>query len=94
MVENVFGGLKALWRRLMKRKDMLVEHIPTVVAAACILHNVCEIHGEHFNEAWLQDIAADQGNQPSAITNRDGSGDQPTCKCVREALVEYIRRKS
>ena len=54
---------------------MLVEHIPIVVAAACILHNVCEIHGEQFKEAWLQDIAADQENQPSTITNRDGSGD-------------------
>ena len=71
---------------------MLVEHIPTVVAVACILHNVCETHSEHFNEAWLQDIAADQENQPSAITNRDGPGEQP--KRVREALVEYIRRKS
>ena len=55
---------------------MVLGHISTVVAAACILHNVCEIYGDHFNEAWLQDNAADQENQPSAITNRDGSGDQ------------------
>ena len=70
---------------------MIVEHIPTAAAAACILHNVCEIHSEYFNEARFQVIAADQENQPSAITNRGGSGDQP--KCVREALVKYIRRK-
>ena len=50
VVENAFGCLKARWRRLMKRNDMIVAHIPNVIAAAGILHNVCETHGEHFDE--------------------------------------------
>ena len=40
VVENAYGRLKARWRRLMKRNDMHVDHIPQVIAAACILHNV------------------------------------------------------
>ena len=39
----------------MKRNDMHISHIPCVVAAACILHNICEVHGEKFNDAWLQE---------------------------------------
>ena len=35
---------------------MVVENVPTVVGACCILHNICQIHGDTFNEEWLQDI--------------------------------------
>ena len=37
----------------MKRNDMNVSNIPHVITAACILHNVCEVHHEHFNDAWI-----------------------------------------
>ena len=54
VVENAFGWLKGRWRRLLKNIDMLPENVPTVIAACCILHNICEIHGETFNDSWLQ----------------------------------------
>ena len=54
VVENVFGCLKARWRRLLKKHDMSIEHIPTIISACCILHNIYEIHGESFDEEWLQ----------------------------------------
>ena len=49
--ERIYGRLKSRWQRLMKRNDMSIENIPNIVTAACILHNVCKIHGESFNEA-------------------------------------------
>ena len=58
VVENAYGRLKGRWRRLMKRNDMSIENIPTVITAACILHNICEIHGEFFNDAWLRKLQA------------------------------------
>ena len=54
VVENAHGRLKARWRRLMKRNNMRIEIIPTVISAVCILHNICEIHGETFQECWFK----------------------------------------
>ena len=47
---------------------MHINSILNVIAIACILHNMCEIHGEYFNETWLQEIEADtntSSSQPS-----------------------------
>ena len=89
VVENAYGRLKGRWRRLMKRNDMCIENIPTVITAACILHNVCEIHGETFNESWLREVeTSNVYPQPEASIARDGRGDRP--KQVRDALVSYF----
>ena len=87
VVENAYGRLKARWRRLMKR-NMSIENIPNVVTAACILHNVCEIHGESFNEAWLHEIQGSELQQPNPGSVRDSNGDRP--KHIRDALVFYF----
>ena len=90
VVENVYGRLKARWRRLMKRNDMHISHIPTVTAAACILHNMCEVHGERFNDAWLQDMICSGCNSSESPTSacRDGPSERP--KQIRDALVHYF----
>ena len=90
VVENAYGRLKARWRRLMKRNDIHTNHIPNIIAAACILHNMCEVHGEQFNDAWLQDVARSSSNfsAPPSISCRDGRNDRP--KQVWDALVLYF----
>ena len=45
---------------------MNVENVPHIVSACCILHNVCEIHGDTFNEAWIADID-DTLEQPATV---------------------------
>ena len=44
---------------------MDLENVPHVIAACCILHKVCEIHGDSFNEEWLQEV--DLMDQPDKI---------------------------
>ena len=39
----------------LKRLDVHVNNIPVVVAACCVLHNICEIHGENFDNEWLDE---------------------------------------
>ncbi len=64
IMEIAFGQLKARWRRLLKQNDMYIENIPNIIAACCVLHNICEIHDDTFNEEWLQDVNED-GSDPS-----------------------------
>jgi len=86
VVENAFGRLKARWRRLMKRNDMDIEHIPTVITACCILHNICEIHGEYFNDTWLTDNT--EYEQPSSLATATTSSSAP--HDIRNTLMQYL----
>lgn len=56
VVEIAFGRLKARWRRLSKQIEMDIKNVPNVIAACCVLHNLCETHGDSFNEEWLQEV--------------------------------------
>ena len=59
VVENCFGRLKARWRRLLKKLDVDVDHIPKIITACCVLHNLCEVHGETFVSNWMEDVPND-----------------------------------
>ena len=50
VVECAFGRLKGRWRSLLKRNDMKIDKTCNAVTACCILHNICKIHGDEFNE--------------------------------------------
>ena len=54
----------------MKRNDTNIAMIPTVVDACAILHNMCEIHGDKFDEEWVLDVS-DLQSQAHA-RNMDG----------------------
>ena len=88
VVENAFGRLKGRWRRLLKRNDMIVENVSTVVAAACVLHNLCEMHNEPFNDSWL---TTDTNEQPQSQANVQQSTSQQSAHQIQAALEEYFK---
>ena len=89
-MELAFGRLKACWRRLLKRNDMLVTNVHNVIAACCMLHNICEIHGGVFNEEWLENCETDEdGTQPTTTTNTSTSS-SPDGDEIREVLMSYF----
>ena len=52
---------------------MHICNVPNVVLACCILHNICEIHGDEFNEEWLDDLDLSQpGDTHVSTTTQDG----------------------
>lgn len=59
VTENAFGRLKARWKRLSKHNNMEVTRVPQVILACCILHNVCEVHGDTFVSTWLDETSDD-----------------------------------
>ena len=87
VVEIVFRRLKARWRWLVNRNDMHTEHIPTVVSACCIVHNLCEVHGESFNDVWL--LEESEYEQPTAPSLPSTSSPR-NADDVRNALVDYL----
>ncbi|KAH1170850.1 hypothetical protein KIL84_006468 [Mauremys mutica] len=46
VVECAFGRLKGRWRSLLTRSDLSETNIPIVIAACCVLHNLCESKGD------------------------------------------------
>ena len=57
MIENAFGRLKGRWRCLLKQNDINTEDISTIITACCVLHNICEVHKNDFNDEWLEGCA-------------------------------------
>ena len=56
VVEHAYGRLKGRWRCLLKRLDVSVDDVPQLVAACCVLHNICEVHRDGFNEQWMEGV--------------------------------------
>ena len=86
VVEIAFGCLKSQWRKLSKCNDMLVKNVPNVIAAACVLHNMCKIHGETFDESWANSVTDDLSQPDSLVHSSTHYGSTS----VREALVQYF----
>ena len=89
-MENAFGRLKARWRRLLKRLDVDANKVPNIVIACCILHNICEIHGDAFHESWLEEV--DDSQQPCGNTIDDWSTSSDEPKEIRNTLVKYFSK--
>lgn len=86
VVEHSYGKLKGRWRCLLKRLDVDVCDVPELVSACCVLHNVCEIHGDQFNEEWMDgvgtnDQVSDWASSPHV--EEDSSN-------IRNALMTYF----
>ena len=89
VVEDAYGRLKGRWRCLSKRNDADVSDLPVLVAACCVLHNICEIHGESFSEDWLQDL-----NVSQVCSRQDSSsacGGRGSGEAVQKALTTYFK---
>ncbi|XP_005999530.1 uncharacterized protein LOC102349566 [Latimeria chalumnae] len=88
VIENAFLRLKARWQCLLKRNDCSLDLIPTMILACCILHNICEVHNDHFNEEWLEAIGQTEFPQPADPVPE--SMDNPSAEEVRQLLCDYF----
>ena len=37
---------------MRKKLSVQLEDVPDIVASCCVLHNICQIHGDNFDESW------------------------------------------
>ena len=87
VVENAFGRLKGRWRRLLKRNDMSLERVPTVIAACGVLHNICEVFKESYDERWNTE---DDDDRPQPNTSTEDEVDSSRPGNIRNALMKYF----
>lgn len=57
VVDTAFMRLKGRWRCLLKKSDIDISMMPRVVAACCVLHNLCEQRGDGFLPEWSVETA-------------------------------------
>ena len=58
-IERAFGLLKGRWRRLKYVEMENVEDVPSVVSAACVLHNFCLLIDDGTIEDFFDDDDVD-----------------------------------
>ena len=80
-VENNFGRWKGTLPRFFKRLDMEVDGTIEVVAAACVIHNICEMRKEPYFVMWLQEGF----EQPEEEVIQDGPTDELPGSDVRHS---------
>ncbi|XP_063788677.1 uncharacterized protein LOC134944072 [Pseudophryne corroboree] len=88
VVENAFGRLKGCWRCLMKRNDVDLKFMPHVVAACCVLHNICELQKEQFPEEWT---VKDPEVTPSSVDLEVSGGQHSSsAELIRETICTNL----
>jgi len=90
VVENAFGRLKGRWRRLIKRCDMTIEKVPTI-AAICVLHNICELCQEGYDERWSEVVRQASKNCPQPSNSVDDGGAHHVPQAIRNGLILHFR---
>ena len=88
VVEHSYGRLKGRWRCLLKRLDVDVGDAPELVAACCVLHNVCEFHGDAFDDEWLNGVECEDFRTCSTSTSSVQSSDSAVD--IRNAFTSYF----
>ena len=85
IVETTFGRLKGRWRCLLKRNDCQLDLTKKMVLACCVLHNICEEHGDQY----FEDVPVMHVNMEPPVRVLQEHQQQEGAD-VRAALVEYF----
>ena len=67
---------------------MHIENVQHVIAACCVLHNICEIHGDSIDDDWMEGTDSDLQQPDSRHSPSDISTDRPAG--IRDALVRHL----
>ncbi|XP_059191461.1 uncharacterized protein LOC131973472 [Centropristis striata] len=86
VVDTAFTRLKGRWRCLLKKSDIDVCMMPRVVAACCVLHNICENRGDAFLPEWNVETAS-SGNYLRPPDTEPYEGDT---YCTAEVIRDTV----
>ena len=90
IVEHTYGRLKGRWRCLLKRLDVSTASVPGLVGACCVLHNLCEMHGDSFDQEWMEGVNTHESTRMS--TNSSTSQSEENAVLIRKAFMTHFAR--
>ncbi|XP_061599935.1 uncharacterized protein LOC133462621 [Cololabis saira] len=90
--EEALLRLRARWQCLSKRNDCGLDVVPTMILACCILHNMCESHGDAFKAEWQEEVAEAESPQPKHRPLLSTSMDQSNAEEVRGLFCDYFQQ--
>lgn len=86
VVDTAFMRLKGRWRCLLKKNEIDLSMMSRVVAACCVLHNICEGRGDSFLPEWNTDMAP----CPSYLRQPDTEPYDGDTYCTAEVIRDTI----
>ena len=92
LIEGAFGRLKGRWRKLLKRNEMHHGQAKRLVAACCILHNLCEAQEEQFFDAWLPDSEHELAFPQPPLVPFSGRANSASANQMRDAICAHLAR--
>ncbi|XP_029972875.1 protein ANTAGONIST OF LIKE HETEROCHROMATIN PROTEIN 1 [Salarias fasciatus] len=92
--EEALLRLRARWQCLSKRNDCGLDVVPTMILACCILHNVCESHGDTFRPEWKEEVSEAESPQPSHKQLLSTGMDQSNAEEIRHLFCDYFQHNS
>lgn len=91
--EEALLRLRGRWQCLSKRNDCGLDVVPTMILACCILHNICEAHGDSFKPEWQMEVAEAESPQLGHKQLPSTSADQSQAEEVRRLLCDYFQQQ-
>ena len=82
-VERAFGKLKCHWRCLLKPLEEKTPKVPHTILTCCILHNICVLRADEFEDDHSSDEEDDEDGDDDGIAFRQG-------RIVRQALTVFL----
>ena len=73
---------------MLKRLDVSTDSAPGLVAACCVLHNMCEMHGDGLDQEWMEGISTSDNTHMSSSSTTSQS--ETSAMQIRKAFVSYF----
>lgn len=90
--EEALLRLRARWQCLSKRNDCGLDVVPTMILACCVLHNMCESHGDAFKAEWQAEVAGAESPQPGHKQLLATSMEHSQAEDIRRLFCEYFEQ--